>query len=75
MNIVRDVYVDRRVTPACEFERLLDARENTGSGLLPMVFVAPSDRPDQECEVAETRVSRAELREWAETILHTLGSS
>lgn len=70
-NVIRDTWTDHRLTPPVEFERLL-------SEALPPVYIAPRESREL-CEIGSgeefTRVSRAELEEWARAILHALGTS
>lgn len=73
MATERSVYRDTRYPTPVDFERLWSP---VG---LPAVYIAPSDHPDLECEVGGgedfARVSRADLLEWAEAIVHAIQTS
>lgn len=56
----------------------MTAHQVIDSDAMPPVYVAPANSPAM-CEVGSgedwTRCSRADLREWAEAILHTLAET
>lgn len=73
----RDTYTDHRYPSPVKFDRLLSPAG------LPPIYIAPSDPTENPhgllCEVGSgedfTRCTRAELLEWAESIVHALQTS
>jgi hypothetical protein len=77
-NVARDTYRHGGLTTGMVTYEVL--RSEVG---LPPVYIVPADDQSEAelllCEVGSgedfARCSRAELREWAEAILYTLGTS